>query len=139
MLKSDSEKNKNVSGLLGTALCLAIMSGCIRSDQLMLNTQLGSSGLLKKSLDISFTVGKPVSKFRTIVSLDVFHMNAPAGIPLYQPFQEVGGRGGVISPTRRAAGSGGAYPGSASASFFLYCPACSVLLHHNFDGFHKAC
>ena len=35
-------------------LYLAIMSGCVRTDQLMLDTQLGS-GFLKKDLDISFT------------------------------------------------------------------------------------
>lgn len=39
------------------AFHLAIMSGRVRTDQFMLDTQLGG-GFLKKGLDIPFTVGK---------------------------------------------------------------------------------
>ena len=55
----------------------------------MLNPQLGG-GFLKKGLDIPLTVGKTVGKLKTIVSLDTFHTDAPASVPLYQPFQKVG-------------------------------------------------
>ena len=78
------------------AFYLAIMSGRVRTDELMLDTQL-SGGFLKKGWDVSFAVGKTVSKFKTVVSLDTFHMDPLTGIPLHQPFQEVsGGIGGLL-------------------------------------------
>ena len=67
------------------AFNLAIMSGRIGTDQFMLDTQL-SGGFLKKSLDIPFSVGKTVCKFKTVVGLDTFHTNTSACIPLHQPF-----------------------------------------------------
>ena len=78
------------------AFYLAIVSGSVRTDQFMPDAQL-SGGFLKKGRDIPFTVGKPVSKFKAVVSLDTFHANAPAGIPLHQPLQKVGGGvGGLL-------------------------------------------
>ena len=78
------------------AFHLAIVSGCVRANQFMLNPQLGG-GFFKKGLDIALTAGKTVGKLKTIVSLDTFHMDAPAGIPLHQPFQKVGrGIGGLL-------------------------------------------
>ena len=77
------------------AFHLAIMSGSVRANQFMLDTQL-SGGFLKKGLNIPFTVGKTVSKFKAVVSLDTFHANAPAGIPLHQPLQKVGGGAGGL-------------------------------------------
>ena len=75
-----------------TALHLAIMSGRVGMDPLMLDAQL-SGGFLKKGLDIQFTVGKTVCKFKTLVNLDTFHTDTSADIPRYQLLQEV--RGGV--------------------------------------------
>ena len=72
------------------AFHLAVMSGCVGTDKLMPDTHL-SCGFLKKGLDIPFAVGKTVCKFKTVVGLDTFHANAPAGIPLDQAFQKVGG------------------------------------------------
>ena len=64
------------------ALYLAIMSGRVRTDELMPDAQL-SGGFLKKGWDVSFAVGKTVSKFKTVVSLDTFHMDPLTGIPLH--------------------------------------------------------
>jgi len=72
------------------AFHLTIMSGSVRANQFMLDTQL-SGGFLKKGLNIPFTVGKTVCKFKTVVGLNTFHTDTPAGIPLDQAFQKVGG------------------------------------------------
>ena len=76
------------------AFHLAIMSGRVRTDQFMLDAQLGG-GFLKKGLDIPFTVGKTVRKFKTVVGLDTFHTDPLVGIPLHQPLQKVSGGGGA--------------------------------------------
>lgn len=77
-------------------LHLAIMPRCVRTNELVLDTKIMSS-FLKKGLNVPFTVGKTVGKFKTVVSLDTFHKDALAGIPLHQPFQEAGGGvGGLI-------------------------------------------
>lgn len=57
-----------------------------------LDTQFSGS-FLKKYRNIPFAVGKAVGKLKTVVCLDTFHTDAPAGIPLDQPFQEI--RGGI--------------------------------------------
>ena len=83
------------------ALHLAIMLGRVRTNELMPDFQVGS-GFLKKGGDVSFAVGKTVSKFKTVVSLDTFHMDTLAGIPLHQPFQEVSrGIGGLLRISRQ--------------------------------------
>ena len=88
------------------AFHLAIMSGSVRANQFMLDTQL-SGGFLKKGLNIPFTVGKTVSKFKAVVSLDTFHTDPPAGIPLHQPLQKVGGGvGGLLRIGGQEAESG---------------------------------
>lgn len=56
----------------------------------MQDTQL-SGGFLKKSGDISFAVGEVVGELKAIVSLDTFHMDPPAGVPLHQIPEEVSG------------------------------------------------
>ena len=76
------------------AFDLAIMSGRVRTDQFMLDAQLGG-GFLKKGLAIPFTVGKTVRKFKTVVGLDTFHTDPLVGIPLHQPLQKVSGGGGA--------------------------------------------
>ena len=48
------------------ALHFAIMSGRARANELMLDSQVGS-GFLKKGGDISITVGKTISKFKTVL------------------------------------------------------------------------
>ena len=78
------------------ALHLAVMPRCIRTNELVLDTKI-MGGILKKSLDFPFAVGKTVGKFRTIVRLDALHLDPSAGIPLHQTFQEVGGGvGGLL-------------------------------------------
>ena len=51
------------------ALHFAIMPGCVRANELMADSQVGS-GFLKKGGDVSIAVGKTVSKFKRVVSLD---------------------------------------------------------------------
>ena len=70
------------------SLDLAVMTGCVRTNELMPDTQLGSSGF-KQGGQITLAVGKTVSKFKAIIGLDTFHPDAPAGIPLDQSFEEV--------------------------------------------------
>ena len=72
------------------AFDLAVMAWSIGADQLVPDTQLGSSGL-KQGGQIPLAVGKAIGKFKAIVSLNAFHLNAPAGIPFDQPFEEVSG------------------------------------------------
>ena len=83
------------------ALHFAIMPGRVRANELMADSQVGS-GFLKKGGDVSMTVGKTISKFKTVISLDTFHMDTLAGIPLHQPFQEVSrGIGGLLRISRQ--------------------------------------
>ena len=83
------------------ALHFAVMSGRVRANELMADSQVGS-GFLKKGGDVSMTVGKTISKFKTVISLDTFHMDTLAGIPLHQPFQEVSrGIGGLLRISRQ--------------------------------------
>ena len=69
-------------------LYFAVMSRRIGADELMTDAQLGGSGF-KQSGDVPLAVGKAVSKLKAIIRLDTFHPDAPAGIPLEQPFEEV--------------------------------------------------
>lgn len=71
-------------------LYLAIMPGRVRTNELVLDTKIMSS-FLKKGLDVPFTVGKTVGKFKIVVSPDTFYSDASAGIPLHQSLQEAGG------------------------------------------------
>ena len=78
------------------ALYFAVMSRRIGADELMTDAKLGGSGF-KQSGDVPLAVGKAVSKLKAIIRLDTFHPDAPAGIPLEQPFEEVsGGIGGLL-------------------------------------------
>ncbi len=83
------------------ALHFAIMPRRVRANELMPDSRVGS-GFLKKGEDISIAVGKTISKFKTVISLDTFHMDTLAGIPLHQPFQKVsGGIGGLLRISRQ--------------------------------------
>ena len=78
------------------ALHLAVVARRIRPDELVADTQLGGGGL-KQSREIPLAIGKSVGKFKTVVGLDTFHADSPAGIPLEQLFQEIGGgTGGLL-------------------------------------------
>ena len=78
------------------AFHFSVMPWGVRTDELVPDAKISGS-LLKKGLDIPFTVGKAVCKFKTVVGLDAFHADALAGIPLDQAFQEVGGGvGGLL-------------------------------------------
>ena len=70
---------------------LAVVARRVRTGQLMTDSKLSSS-FLKPGGDFSLTVGETVGEFKTVVGLDAFHPDAPAGIPLNQPFQKVCGR-----------------------------------------------
>ena len=72
------------------ALYLAVVARRIGADELVADTQLGSGGL-KQGGQIPLAVGKTVGELKAIVCLDTFHPDAPAGIPLDQLFQEIGG------------------------------------------------
>ena len=78
------------------ALHISIVAWCIRADQPVADAQL-SSGFLKKGGNIPLAVGETVGKLGTVVRLDTLHADSPAGIPLHQTPQEVGGGvGGLL-------------------------------------------
>ena len=78
------------------ALHFAVVVGRIRADELVADTQLGGGGL-KQSGEIPPAVGKTVGERKSIVRLDTFHTDAPAGVPLEQLFQKIrGGIGGLL-------------------------------------------
>ena len=52
------------------ALHLLVVSGGVGTDELVPDTQFSSSGF-KESRQISFTVGKTIGEFKTVVSLNV--------------------------------------------------------------------
>ena len=78
------------------ALHLAVVAGCVGTNELVPDAQLGGSGF-KQGRQIPSAVRKSVSELKAIIRLNTFHPDAPAGIPLEQPFQEVGrGIGGLL-------------------------------------------
>ena len=78
------------------ALHLAVVARRIRPDELVVDTQLGGSGL-KQSREIPLAVGEAVGKFKAIIRLDTFHAYTSACIPLEQLFQKIsGGIGGLL-------------------------------------------
>ena len=78
------------------ALHLAVVARRIGPDELVVDTQLGGSGL-KQSREIPLAVGEAVGKFKAIIRLDTFHAYTSACIPLEQLFQKIsGGIGGLL-------------------------------------------
>lgn len=74
----------------------SVVPRVIRADELVTDTEI-SGGLLKKGLNIAVTVGKTVGELKTVVRLDTFYTDSPAGIPLHQPSQKVcGGVSGLL-------------------------------------------
>ena len=99
--KERMERIKSFLVFPKAALHFAVMPGRVRANELMADSQVGS-GFLKKGGDVSITAGKTISKFKTVISLDTFHMDTLAGIPLHQPFQEVSrGIGGLLRISAR--------------------------------------
>ena len=85
------------------ALDLAVVSRCIRTNQLVANAQLGG-GFLKQRGQIALAVRKTVGKLEPVVRLDALHLYASAGVPRPQPAQEVRrGIGGLLRIRRQKA------------------------------------
>lgn len=66
------------------SLHLAVMSGGVRADQLVPDTKLSSSGF-KQGRNLPLAGRETVGKLKAVVSLDTFHSDPPACIPLDQP------------------------------------------------------
>ena len=69
------------------ALHLVVMTRCVRTNELMPDTQLGNSGL-KQDGQVMLAVGKTVGELKSIVRLDTLHADTSASIPLEQLFQK---------------------------------------------------
>lgn len=69
------------------ALHLVVMTWCVRTNELMPDTQLGNSGL-KQDGQVMLAVGKTVGELKSIVRLDTLHADTSASIPLEQLFQK---------------------------------------------------
>ena len=73
-----------------------VVAGCVWANEFMTYAEILSSGF-KESRKIPFGIGKPIGKLKAVVSLNTFHMNSSACIPLYQLIQEIGGgKGGLF-------------------------------------------
>ena len=72
------------------ALDLPIVAGGMGLDELVPDPQFPGS-FLEQGGQITLAVGKAVGERKPVVRLDTFHPDAPAGIPLGQLFEEVGG------------------------------------------------
>ena len=78
------------------ALHLAVVAGRVGTDELVVYTEL-CSGSLKQGGQVMFAVGETIGELKSIVSLDTFHADTSAGVPLEQLFQEIGGgTGGLL-------------------------------------------
>ena len=95
------EGEKSVTGVKAllvlpvAALHLAVMTRRVGPDELVADAQLGGGGL-KQSGEIPLAVGETVGELKSIVSLDTFHADTSAGVPLEQLFQEIGGGTGGL-------------------------------------------
>ena len=88
------------------ALHFAVVARRIGADELVADTQLGGGGL-KQSREIPLAVGKTVGELKSIVSLDTFHADTSAGVPLEQLFQKIGGgTGGLLRVSGQEAQAG---------------------------------
>ena len=77
------------------ALHFAVVARCIGTDQLVADAKPDSGGL-EEGGHVPLAVGKTVGELKAVVRLNAFYPDAPAGIPLEQPFQEVGGGVGAL-------------------------------------------
>ena len=79
-----------------TSLHFTVVARRVGTDELVADPQLGGCGL-KQGRQIPLAVGEAVGELKSIVSLDTFHADTSAGIPLEQLFQEIGGgTGGLL-------------------------------------------
>ena len=120
-------------------LHFAIVPWGVGADELVADAKI-SGGFLKKGLDIPFAVGKTVCEFKTIIGLDTLHTDTPAGIPLHQPFQEVGGRvSGLLRIGRQEAEPGKLVNGSIleQAQFWVRDTTARDDLHIHLDSFSR--
>ena len=76
-------------------LHFAVVPWCVWADQLMPDPQL-SGHSLKQGRKIPPAVGETIGEFKPIIGLYALHPDAPAGIPLKQPFQEISRRVGRL-------------------------------------------
>ena len=72
------------------ALHFAVVARRVGTDEFVSDAQPGGSDF-KESGQIFLAVGEAVCELKAIVCLDTLHPNTPAGIPLEQLFQEIGG------------------------------------------------
>ena len=72
------------------ALHLAVVARRVGTDEFVSDAQSGGSDF-KESGQIFLAVGEAVGELKAIVCLDTLHPDTPAGIPLDQLFQEIGG------------------------------------------------
>lgn len=70
-----------------TTLHFTVVAWSIGANELVADTQLGGNGL-KQSREIPLAVGEAVGELKSIVSLDAFHADTSAGIPLEQLFRK---------------------------------------------------
>lgn len=95
------EGEKSVTGVKAllvlpvAALHLAVVARRVGTDELVADPQLGGCGL-KQGRQIPLAVGEAVGELKSIVSLDTFHADTSAGVPLEQLFQEIGGGTGGL-------------------------------------------
>ena len=80
---------------LVAAFHFAVMARCVGANELMSGTKFGGSGL-KQGRQISSAVGEAIGERKAIVCLDALYPDSSAGIPLEQPFEEIGRRGGAV-------------------------------------------
>ena len=77
------------------ALHFTVVARRVGTDELVADPQLGGCGL-KQGRQIPLAVGEAVGELKSIVSLDTFHADTSAGVPLEQLFQEIGGGTGGL-------------------------------------------
>ena len=114
-----------------TALHFTIVAWSIGADELVEDTQLGGGGL-KQSGKIPLAVGKTVGELKSIVSLDTFHADTSAGVPLEQLLQKIGGgTGGLLRVGSQEAQAGKLVNGSilVQAQFRVGDAAAGDYLH----------
>ena len=117
------------------ALHLAVVARRVGPDELVADTQL-CGGALKQSREIPPAVGETVGKLKAIVCLDTFHADTPAGVPLEQLFQEIGGgTGGLFRVGRQEAQAGKLVNGSilVQAQFWVCNTASGDHFHIHLD------
>ena len=77
------------------SLHLSVVARRVGTDELVPDAQFCGGGF-KQSGQLLLAAGETVGEFNAIVGLDTLHPDAPAGVPLEQPFEEVSGRVGAL-------------------------------------------